>query len=304
MRLIYECADITDSVDVVKCTHRDVSGGRCDSAEIVLENAEAWYRWKPKQDDSIEITQDHYTTGRLFLSAVLPEDGKYRILATSLPSSARRKGNASYVGMRLGDIAASCAAECSMSSALYGLDAGTGYSCLIRSGESAPGFLSRILRYEGAVLKAFNGRLTAISIEHAQSLSAAKKLFISASQRGVYHVRREDKIAGLTIKTPFASGAAVDTEAASASYEIRSGYPARSSAEAGRWARGLLLHNNRTAEELTIHTEFDPAMTAMARLDITSATDAAGQWLIDEAEHDFIQNSSKIKLLRCIHSIK
>ena len=40
MQLFYEGTDITRDVDVVKCIHRDVSGGRCDSMEIELEHAQ------------------------------------------------------------------------------------------------------------------------------------------------------------------------------------------------------------------------------------------------------------------------
>lgn len=305
MRLIYEGTDITDSVDVVECSHRDVSGGRCDSTEIVLENAHAWYRWNPQRDDAIEIVQDQYTTGRLYLSAVYPEDGRYRILATSLPSSARRKANAAYANMRLGNIAASCAAECGMGSAIYGLDEDTVYACLIRNGESAPGFLHRILQYEGAVLKAYNGRLTAISVEYAQGLPAGKIIQLGADQPGVLHLRREEaKYAGLTIKTPFGSGMAADTGAPCAPHEAADAYPARSAAEAGRWARGLLLNHNRAAEELTLRTAFDPSMTAMARVDIAGATDAAGEWLVDSVEHNFIGKHSTIRMLRCIQTIQ
>lgn len=304
MQLFYEGTDITRDVDVVKCIHRDVSGGRCDSIEIELEHAAAWYRWKPQRDDVMEVQKDGYSTGILFLNTILPTAGKYRIIATSLPSTSRRKTYAVYEDMRISDIVASCAAECGMDSALFGIDNDITYPYLMRQKEGAPAFLSRILKYEGAVLKSLNGRLTAISIEYAQGMAATQTIKITADQVGTYYLRRDDiKLAGITIKTPYATGGAEDADAPYGQRELFTDHPATDSAQAARWARGLLLCHNRTAEELTVNMEFNPGMTAMTRIDIESATDADGQWLIDEVEHDFFRKTSKAKLLRCVKTI-
>lgn len=305
MQLLYEGTDITHEVDVVKCVHRDVSGGRCDSVEIELENAAAWYRWQPQRDDMLEVQMDGYSTGALFLNSILPAAGKYRIIATSLPSTARRKAYASYEGMRISDIVDSCAAECGMDSALFGIEKDIVYPYLTRDKEGAPAFLSRILQREGAVLKALNRRLTAISIEYAQAMEAAQIITISADQPGTHYLRRDNvKLASITIKTPFASGNAEDTDAPYGQHEVFTDYPAVDMMQASRWARGLLLFCNRASEELSVSMEFNPGLTAMTRIDIESMTDADGQWLIDEVEHDFFQRRSKAKLLRCIETIR
>lgn len=304
MQLFYEGTDITREVDVVKCVHRDVSGGRCDSIEIELENAAAWYRWQPQRDDILEVQMDGYSTGILFLNTVLPAAGKYRIIATSLPSAARRKTYAAYEGLRLADIMASCAAECGMDSALFGIDGDITYPYLMRQKEGAPAFLSRILQYEGAVLKALNGRLTAISIEYAQAMTATQTIEITADQAGTHYLRRDDiKLASISIKTPYANGGAEDADAPYGQYEVYTDHPATDAMQAARWARGLLLSRNRTAEELTVGMEFNPGLTAMTRIDISSTTDADGQWLIDEVEHDFFRRKSKARMLRCIGTI-
>ena len=91
MRLIYEGKDITQYADVRKCVHRDVSFGRSDSLELELEHAAIWHSWNPQQDDRLQVMHDGYDTGSLYLNTILPEKGRYRILATSLPSAAWRK---------------------------------------------------------------------------------------------------------------------------------------------------------------------------------------------------------------------
>lgn len=305
MQLFYEGTNITNSVDVVKCIQRDVSGGRCDSLEIVLENAAAWYRWQPQRDDTIEVQKNGYSTGKMYLNTILPENGKYRIIATSLPSGTQRKVYATYENATLWDILSACAAECGLEGALFGVDRNILYPYLMRMKESAPAFLNRLLSYEGAVLKTLNGKLTAIGIEYAQGLNAAQVIEITPDQQGVRHQKRDDiRLASFAIKTPYANGSAADSSAANGQHQVYTEeYPALDNAQAGRWARGLLLNHNRSAEELTLNTEFNPGFTAMARVDLTGPTETAGKWLVNEVEHDLFNGKSKATLLRCIDTI-
>ena len=73
---------------------------------------------------------------------------------------------------------------------------------------------------------------------------------------------------------------------------------------AGRWARGLLLHHNRRAETLRLQSELNAGLTAMARIDIESATDMDGAWIVDEVEHDMVDSRTTARLLRCLTTIR
>ena len=89
MEIFYQGSNITDMVEVSRCTVRDTSRNRCDSLEIEFENAAGWYRWGPKEDDTIIVTQSGYTTGIMYVNTIQPEDDKYVIFATSLQTSQR-----------------------------------------------------------------------------------------------------------------------------------------------------------------------------------------------------------------------
>lgn len=305
MKLYYQGVDIADRVDVAQCIHYDTVYDRCDCLDITLEHAASWYVWHPQVDDEIEAALDGYRTGKLYLNTILPQDGRYRILATSLPRAARRRIWRSYEGMRLRELIAACAAECGMQAALYGMDDTIRYPYLLRRWESAAAFLSRILSWEGAAFKAVSGRFTGISIADVQKKAAVQSLELSAEQPGVTHIRRFDrKIAGLTLMTPYARCTAWDDAASGGNYITRADIPATDDAQAGRWARGLLLAQNRGAESLTIAQEFNPGMTAMMRVDIASRTEMAGKWIADTVEHDFINGKTTTTLYRCIETIR
>ena len=301
MNLYYEGVDITGSVNIRRCVHRDVSHGRADSLEIEMDHAAAWYRWGAKTDDTIRILHNGYDTGILYLNAVYPERDTFRILATSLPSAARRKAWGSFENKSLDTIVRHLAAECGLGAKMYGIDAGLTYPFLLRRNEGCAAFLDRLGQWEGTVIKAFNGAFRAISVEYAQALEPSRKLHITTDQKGVTYTKRENiKYSGVTVSTPYAQATAYDAAAGGDNHPVLTHVPARDTACALRFARGLLLMHNREAEKLCISTTFDAGLTSMIRVDVEGNTDANGQWLVDEVEHDLYNGQSTAKLLRVL----
>lgn len=304
MKVFYQGRDITKDVDVRKCLYTDVSGGRRDLMDIEFEYSEKWFGWHPEADDRIRVTLDGLDTGELYVNTVLPEQGEYRIIATGAKSAARRKAWASFEEKTLGAIMSLCAGECGMDYGLYGISGGIEYQYLLRHNEEAAAFLDRLLGYEGGRLKCTNGKLRGIGIEYAQSRPAAQKFEIDSRQLQAVYLRREDlKWAGLTVRSPFAEASAYDSAAGGSNHPIITDLPVMDAAQAGRWARGLLLNHNRQAEELTLGMELNGGLMALERISIESETDANGSWIVDEATHDLIMRKSRARLLRCITTI-
>ena len=98
--------------------------------------------------------------------------------------------------------------------------------------------------------------------------------------------------------------ALIDADAAGDNAPVINHLPALSAAQAGRWARGLLLTHNRQAEEASVQGVFNRGLTAMARVDVESSTPAAGEWLVEEVTHDFVRKSSAARMLRCRNGIR
>ena len=301
MNLYYEGVDITGSVNITRCVHRDVSHGRADGLEIELDRAAAWYRWGAKTDDTIRITHDGYDTGILYLNAVYPEGDKFRILATSLPSAARRRAWGSFQNRSLSTIVRHLAAECGLEAKLYGISAALTYPFLLRRNEGCAAFLNRLGEWEGAVIKAFNGAFRAISVEYAQALPASRHMSITVDQKGVKYTRRDNiKFSGVSVESPYAQATAFDPSVAGNNHPVLTHLPVFDAAQANRFAHGILLMNNRKAEQLSISSVFDAGMTSMIRVDVEGNTDANGSWLVDEVEHDMKNGTSTAKLLRVL----
>lgn len=304
MELFYEGVNITQDVRISSAKGRDVSGGRSDSLDLVLENAKAWHRWKPQADDRIELICNGYSTGVMYINAIAPEEDQYRILATSAKTTAQRKANAVFENKTLDDVMRLSAAMCGMENKIFGIDERIIYPYLQRNCEGSAAFLNRIAQWEGAALKTYSGRFTMIGILAAQKLRASETITISAKQPGVTYRRCDQaKLKTLTVKTPFACVTATDKGALSGNDQTVCFLPARDPATAGRWARGILLSLNRKTEQLTIDSDFHSRWSAMVRIDVAGETDAIGNWVIDEVEHDFVNRTSKATLFRCIETV-
>ena len=304
MIFVYEGKDITSYIDVKKCIHRDVSGGRSDCAEIECEHSGRWFGWEPKTGDKIRIIQDNYDSGILYINTILPEGGRYRMLATSAPGNAGVMRWQGFREMTLGEIMRACAAELNMDWGLYGIHENHKYPYLMRRNEGWLAFLDRLMEMEGAVLKCVNGKITGIGIEYAQALEASQTITISSTQDGaLYRNMEATKLASITISTPYAQGSAADASAAGRAEITISDLPAMDNIQAKRWARGLLISRNRQAERLEIETDLNTSLTAMTRIDIDGDTPASGKWLVDEVEHDLKGQRSSAQLLRLMERI-
>ena len=303
MNLIYEGRDITQSVQILQCVHRDASIGRSDSLDIILNHAADWYRWEPKAGDTIEINHKGYTTGALYVNTVRPEGKEYRILATSLPPNAWQNAWRSYRQMTFDEIVTQCATECGMTGEVYGARFSLPYGHLQRQNTGAAAFLQRLCFLEGAALKAYSGKMQAIFIPYAQDQRTARSLRLTGEETGLTYTHTPEAKRGFVrVVTPDFEVTVTDSGAPGCKGKVISA-PAMDTITASRWARGVLLMCNRMAETLEVSIGFDPAMTALARVEVIGNSAFAGGWLVDEAEHDLYNDITRVKLVRCVTTV-
>lgn len=305
VEIYYQGTDITKMVQVNSCIVRDAASGRCDSLDIEFGNAAGWYSWGPEEDDQIIVAHNGYDSGIMYVNRILPEDGGYRIFAASLPCKARACGNASFVGNTIREIVKSCAMSSGMDFEFYGMDDKTVIPYAERVHEGCAAFLYRLLTLEGATLKCVNGKYAAIDLRYAQARTATQAVKIAANQEGVRYTREGTTLKGLTVKTPYACASAEDTLVSKTHARLTvNDLPAMDNVQAGRWARGKLLSINRQCEKVVMKSTFNAGMTALTRIDIEGDTDATGEWIADEVEHDLKNMDTTAILRRCVWTIQ
>lgn len=305
MRIIYEGVDITGDVDVAQAVYTDASGERMDGLRVMFEHAEIWYKWGPREGESIEITDENgFSTGEMYLHAIEPEESRFIITAYSAKSAGRDRRWQSFENATLKALVDGCAAECGMSGAVYGINENLTYPYIIRNNETPLHFLRRIASLEGAALKCVNGKLAVIGIEYAQSLQNRRQMYLSArEQRPRYKSFAGKKLAGATFVCSNGQAVAYDTSVAGGRTLINADSGACHTEQAKRWAKGWLLTHNRQCECMTICTSLDGSLTALTPVEILGDDPLAGNWLVDEAKHDLKRKTTEVRLVRSVTTI-
>lgn len=305
MRLTWNGTDITDYCNIAGCVYRDAAGGRSDLLELKMNNASTWYRWGPEEGDEVAVFDGTYTTGKLYLTAVIPERNKYRILASSMKPAANRKAWAGFTDFSFRALIERCAAECGMTAKIFGTEENLLIPYAMRKGEGCGAFIDRIARAEGFRIKAYDGAIRAISLAYAEGMNPANRITLTDQQDGVTYRRRGNlKYTTLTVQSPWAQASATDTAAEGNNPRTVTTLPARDGAIAGRWARNLLKDHNRKAEELTVEQRLNTTLSALSRVSVDGGTDMDGEWIVEEAEHDLVNRTTMAKMYRVIDTIR
>lgn len=303
LKLFYNDKDITEDVDILECFMRDASGKESDCLNLKVDHANKWFNWDVQKNDRLRVTRSGYNSGTMYLNTIVPEEGTFRIYATSARCTPFPAKWASYEKKTLAAIMSTCAGEGGMSARQSGISGGIFYEYLLRENMSTPLFLEQLVNREGAVLKCLNGNFTAIGIEYAQRLKPTHEIDLAAKLFEVKYIDRRDRSwKSVTISTPFGSGTASDAKSSGQS-RIITDITVDNNAQARRWAKGILLSHNRQSEQLDVEMEFNPGYTAMVRINVKSETDAKGAWIIDRVDHNLLDGRTKAQMLRCVTSI-
>lgn len=305
MEIFYEESNITDMVSVQSCVSTDTCGDRCDSLDIEFQNTAAWSRWAPKEDDKILVSHNGYDTGIMYVNTILQEKNRFRIIGTSLPCKARSVEWNSFYRKTISEIMGICASSAGMESALFGVNEKTVIQYIERRNESCAKFLARLMEMESAVLKCVNGKFTGIGILYAQGLPVRQTIQVGSDYQSATYISDGSAYKSLSIKTAKGEGTASDSlvPASHSQINLSGCLPIANNGQAKRWARGKLIALNRACESIEVESKFNAGYTAMARIDISGNADVAGQWMISEVEHDFINLKSNATLHRCITSV-
>ena len=304
MQLIYQDTDITRQAKVLACTFLDTVG-EADTLDITFDDSAEWFRWEAQPDDRIAVYEDGYATGTLYVNAVLPEDGKFRVIASGVKCAGREKLHRAYYGKTVSELFRIAARECGAEAALYGTKGENIIPFALQENETGVAMLARVCRWERIALKATQGRLIGIDCDWAQQRPAVKTVRLSGELTGIRYERTDMKrLKGVKVTSVKTEVAATDTATAWTNTEQDACLPAENSAQAGRWARGILWWHNLGAETIRMESGFDGGLTAMARVDVTGGTEMDGHWLVREARHDFIDRKTAAVLCRCVETIR
>lgn len=296
IKVTYNGVDISGKVSINRCWHDMYASGRSDMLQIRLNDADKlWDKWGPKTGDEIRVDYGAISTGTMFVSRIVPQNGTYDILAQSAPASGFALQNKAWQKIRLLQIGAEIAERNGLSFTSYGVEDRL-YSYILQKNESDFAFLARRARLEGCAFLIYNKTLILYSEAYMEAVAPTEELVVRLDQKYKYCDHRYDLYGACKIEVGMHTGEYTVSNGSSRVYRPGDVGHIGDRSEAGRFAKNLLRSVNKDCYGGFVKSDVLTGYAAAST--ITLSNDRAPSWngtvFIDHIRNDYGLGKSKI----------
>ena len=245
IQLTYNGVDITSKVSISRCWHDMYAANQSDILQIRLNDADVlWDKWAPAVGDEIQVDFGAISTGVMFVSGVMPQNGYIDIQAQSAPASGFELQNKSWQRVKLLQIGEEIAKRNGLSFQSYGVDDRL-YSYILQKNESDFSFLSRRARLEGCSFLVYNKTLVLYSEAYMEAVAPSEVLQIALDGDYKYTDSRFSLYGSCQVNAGIYTGEYVADRNTPRKYKPTDIGTIGSNQEASRFAKGLLRFVNK-----------------------------------------------------------
>ena len=296
IQLTYNGVDITDSVSVNRCWHDMYASGRTDTLQIRLNDAEKlWDKWSPTAGDEIRVDFGSISTGAMFVSNVIPQNGIFDIWAQSVPASGFELQNKAWQKVRLLQIGEEVAKRNGLSFISYGVEDRL-YSYILQAEQSDFAFLHHRARLEGCAFLVYNKTLVLYSEAYMEALPPTETLVVTADGDYKYTDRKFDLYGSCAVECGMYSGEYTADNGSVRRYRPPYIGSVGSNEEAERFAKNLLRDVNKGCFGGYVRTQILPGYAAASTIELSNerASSWNGTVFIDHIRNDYGKETSKV----------
>ena len=296
IQVTYNGVDITNNVSVNRCWHDMYAAERSDTLQLRLNDADAlWDQWSPAVGDEIQVDFGTISTGVMFVSMVMPQNGSFDIFAQSAPASGFELQNKSWQKVKLLQIGEEIAKRNGLSFISYGVEDRL-YSYILQTNESDFAFLSRRAQLEGCAFLVYNKTLVLYSEAYMEAVSPTETLEVNADGDYKYHDHRFYLYGTCLVESGMYTGEFDANNGVSRKYRPSNIGFVSSNQEAARFAKNLLRHVNKDCYSGYVRSHILPGYAAAST--IVLSNERAPSWngtvFIDHIRNDYGTGKSKI----------
>lgn len=297
MKLIYEGIDITKSVAINRCEHETFAENCADRVMVRFSDAAGkWNGWKPNRGDTIRIVEGAADTGTMFISEFITENGLFTIHASALPETCRENADRSWEDIRLFQIGRDIAARHGLTFKSYDIDDQL-YPFIRQEGKTDVGFLNALCRAEGYALAVYDKQIIVYDEHARESTAATADITVGADGRFEYADRSVQAYGAIALVSGAFRGAFSDPNPlTNRTLRMQSPIACASSAEAQRYARGLLRQANKDAFSGSFRQRLAQGYAAASVLNLrtTKASGWNGKIFVTKTRSDYVRGEIKI----------
>jgi hypothetical protein len=302
MQIIYNGTDITDYVHPTQVIVSDQSGGKPDSIVLQFSDTDGlWSQWKPVKGDKLQVKQDGFDSGVMFVDEIRQGAGTFGLCALSIPQESKTARSQGWEAVRFMEIATQIAARYGFQLKTYGITNHL-YDRVDQIEKPDFAFLAYRCSLEGYTLKISN-QTVIIYDEPTQEKAAPDPqlaLIEETEINGSFEfVNKSVDIYGKCIVRGQTFDDYIEGEFTAADISgptlIERMYVGNK-AEANRWAKGLLRSFNKYTITGTMPINLNTNYAAGTTIEVANVGMFNGVYFVDSLVHDLINNRTKLKL--------
>ena len=296
IQVTYNGVDITENISVNRCWHDMYAADQSDTLQLRVNDANAiWDTWAPAVGDEIRVDYGTISTGTMFVSRVIPQNGTFDILAQSAPASGFELQNKAWQKVKLLQIGEEIAKRNGLSFVSYGVEDRL-YSYILQTGESDFAFLSRRARLEGCSFLIYNKTLVLYSESYMEAVTPSETLEVTIDGDYKYQDRRFYLYGACIVESGIYAGEFDAGNGVSRKYRPSNIGIVNSDQEAARFAKNLLRHVNKDCYSGFVRCPILRGYAAASTIELYN--DRAPSWngpvFIDHIRNDYSGGKSKI----------
>lgn len=296
IQLTYNGVDITPNVSINRCWHDMYAADQSDILQLRLNDADSlWDKWAPAVGDEIRVDYGSISTGTMFVSRIIPQNGTFDILAQSAPASGFELQNKAWQKVRLLQIAEEIAKRNGLSFVSYGVEDRL-YSYILQTNESDFAFLANRARLEGCSFLVYNKTLVLYSEAYMEAVPPTEVLKVGADCDYKYNDRRFGLYGSCVVESGMYMGEFVADNNVGRKYRPANIGNVGSTQEAERFAKNLLRHVNKGFHSGFVRSKILPGYAAASTIALSNARASSwdGTVFIEHIRNDYGKGKSKI----------
>lgn len=297
MQLICQGKDITGAVEIKKADIIDNAGGMADSVEIHFADPLGyWSQWEPQKNDRLELRQDGFRSGTMFVDELEQQRGVFIIQALSIPQEAKTEYSKAWNDVRFLEFAGEIARKYGFQLKVYGIQ-NHHYKRVDQLEQTDLIFLLHRCQLEGYMLKV-NGQSIIIYDERFMESRAPAKIIHQSELDGRYSFKQKSTGTFGSCQVQYAGIRAEYRSETPGPVLKKSDLYMSSQGEAGRFARNLLRATNKEGQPgyCTIALATDIAAGNMVEMKGMGLAD--GRHFVSQAIHRLAEKKTFLRLRR------
>lgn len=296
IQLTYNGVDITEKVSINRCWHDMYAAERSDTLQLRLNDANIlWDKWAPAVGDEIRVDYGSISTGTMFVSRIVPQNGTFDILAQSAPASGFELQNKAWQKVKLLQIGEEIAERNGLSFVSYGVEDRL-YDYILQKNESDFAFLSHRALLEGCSFLVYNKTLVLYSEPYMEAVPPTETLVVATDGDYKYNDRRFSLYGSCLVESGMYTGEFAAGNNVGRKYRPSNIGSVGSAQEAERFAKNLLRSVNKDCYSGFVRGPVLPGYAAASTITLSNARAASwdGTVFIDHIRNDYGAGKSKI----------